>query len=91
MHVEVQRRSLRYGSVCAAILLAVTVVQTAQSQNYAVIHTFTGGPDGARPATGLTIDKAGNLYGTTSAGSFGKVYHSTNGLWNGFRVNTEWL
>jgi hypothetical protein len=33
-----------------------------------VLHGFTGGEDGERPAAGLTFDQAGNLYGTTIAG-----------------------
>jgi uncharacterized repeat protein (TIGR03803 family) len=33
-----------------------------------MLHKFTGGSDGAHPAAGLTLDAAGNLYGTTSAG-----------------------
>jgi uncharacterized repeat protein (TIGR03803 family) len=32
-----------------------------------VLHTFTGGLDGANPITGLIRDSAGNLYGTTYA------------------------
>jgi uncharacterized repeat protein (TIGR03803 family) len=34
-----------------------------------VIYEFTGGTDGSFPYAGLTIDAAGNLYGTTYAGS----------------------
>jgi uncharacterized repeat protein (TIGR03803 family) len=34
--------------------------------NETVLHYFTGGPDGGRPAAGLIRDAAGNLYGTTS-------------------------
>ncbi len=33
-----------------------------------VLHTFTGGTDGANPYGGVVIDSAGNVYGTTSAG-----------------------
>jgi len=33
-----------------------------------VLYSFTGKPDGANPVAGLAIDKAGNLYGTTTAG-----------------------
>jgi uncharacterized repeat protein (TIGR03803 family) len=33
-----------------------------------VLHTFTGGVDGRRPAAGLMRDAAGNLYGTTIFG-----------------------
>lgn len=33
-----------------------------------VLYRFTGGADGAYPATGLVRDEAGNLYGTTHGG-----------------------
>ena len=40
-----------------------------------VLHSFTGGEDGAVPAAGLIRDAAGNLYGTTSQGG-----HLNNGI-----------
>jgi len=37
--------------------------------NEALLHSFTGSPDGAIPTYGnLTFDQAGNIYGTTLAG-----------------------
>ena len=56
-----------------AIVLTFTIIagQTAKGQTYTVIHDFTGGGDGLYPYTGLTIDAAGNLYGTTIYGGSG--------------------
>ena len=54
-----------------AIVFALTVVlmQAAQAQTYTVLHNFTGGQqDGQSPVAGLTMDKRGNLYGTTYYG-----------------------
>ena len=33
-----------------------------------VLYSFTGGADGGSPQAGVTLDSAGNIYGTTSAG-----------------------
>ncbi len=51
------------------IVLGLTVV--AQAQTFTVLHSFTGGQDGANPLAGLTMDQAGNLYGTASLGGVG--------------------
>ena len=40
----------------------------ALAQTFQVLHYFTGGLDGAHPYTGLTMDRAGNLYGTAEYG-----------------------
>ncbi len=45
-----------------------TVFKLETSGALAVLHTFTGGSDGAKPGAGLILDAAGDLYGTTSAG-----------------------
>jgi uncharacterized repeat protein (TIGR03803 family) len=56
-----------------------------------VLHSFSGGADGAAPAAGLIMDTAGNLYGTAGGGStkahpaHGVVFEltpSSNGTWN---------
>ena len=51
----------------SALLFGFAPTQAA-GQSLKVIHTFTGGQDGAYPYAGLIIDKNGNLYGTANAG-----------------------
>ena len=51
-----------------------------------VLHTFTGGEDGAKPYAGLILDAAGNLYGTTIEGGLGwgtafKLTPTSSGPW----------
>ncbi len=46
----------------------VVTVPPSPTQSYRVLYNFTGGADGASPTTGLVVDAAGNLYGTTSVG-----------------------
>src|SRR5271165_6140847 len=72
--------SLSLGAATAALaiafLLIVVASQPAQAQTFNVIHTFTGAMDGRYPYAGVTLDKAGNLYGTAYGypGSYGTVY-----------------
>jgi uncharacterized repeat protein (TIGR03803 family) len=49
---------------CAFAIIAMPL----QAQTFQVIHNFTNGLDGGSPYVGLTIDAAGNLYGTTVSG-----------------------
>ena len=51
-----------------AIGLSVAPPQLAWSQTFSVLHSFTGGGDGASPGAGLTVDPHGNFYGTTEQG-----------------------
>jgi uncharacterized repeat protein (TIGR03803 family) len=45
-----------------------TVFELAPDGTETVLHAFTDGTDGAFPEGGLTMDKRGNLYGTTNSG-----------------------
>jgi uncharacterized repeat protein (TIGR03803 family) len=67
------RVSAATGAVALAIVFALTMVasQAVQAQTFKVIHNFTGAQDGSFPLAGVTMDKAGNLYGTASSGGNG--------------------
>ena len=45
-----------------------TVYKVDATGHETVLHSFAGGTDGAYPASGVTADAAGNLYGTTVNG-----------------------
>lgn len=77
------RRGLRPSWIVLAVgLVLLVTVSTARSQErkalsspvYSVLHSFTGGADGAFPnnggtgGQGLTRDSAGNLYGVATEG-----------------------
>jgi uncharacterized repeat protein (TIGR03803 family) len=50
--------------------MAGTVFKIAPDGTETLLYTFTGGVDGAAPLARLTMDKHGNLYGTTQGGGF---------------------
>ncbi len=50
------------------ILGCGTVFELAPDGKFTVLHTFTGGNDGAGPDGGLVMDDAGNLYGAAQVG-----------------------
>jgi len=59
-----------------AIFLVLGAAQ-AETQTFTTLHSFTGGADGEAPYAGLSMDRAGNLYGTAAYGGYatnGTVY-----------------
>jgi uncharacterized repeat protein (TIGR03803 family) len=63
--------------VLALVLSAVGMVSAplpAQAQTFKVIYSFTGSPDGGNPGAEVTLDAAGNLYGTTAFGGVPGCY-----------------
>ena len=67
IHFRARTVALASLTVLAALL---ALVPTAQAQTYHVLYSFTGGADGANPYAGLTMDAAGNLYGTANTGGY---------------------
>jgi len=70
--------------LASKIFLVILCQQCVFAQTFNVIHTFSGGADGANPYAGLTVDRAGNLYGTTTRGGVGygtvfKLKHAGSG------------
>ncbi len=47
-----------------------TVYKVDSTGTLTVLYKFTGGSDGQSPLTGLVLDTLGNLYGSSSAGTF---------------------
>ena len=69
-------------TVLVAFVFVVLLIAAAQAQTYNILHDFTHGGDGAIPIGGLTMDRAGNLYGitgssdgSTSAGTVYRLLH----------------
>jgi uncharacterized repeat protein (TIGR03803 family) len=64
------KTDIRRGSAHIHLLLVVgfLLIGVAQAQTFNAIYSFTGGQDGGNPHAGLTIDRAGNLYGTAING-----------------------
>ena len=59
---------------CGGIFVLALVLAFAtgmQAQTYTVLHSFTNSTDGANPTAGVTMDRVGNLYGTSSHGGIG--------------------
>jgi uncharacterized repeat protein (TIGR03803 family) len=65
-----------------------TVWKLDKNDNETILHNFTGAPDGANP-NGLISDKAGNLYGTTTAGGDKACKGGSTGCGIVFKIDTN--
>jgi uncharacterized repeat protein (TIGR03803 family) len=74
-------------ALAIALALVIAAPETGFAASFKVLHTFTGPTDGGNPQGALILDKAGNLYGTTTRGGLhdaGTVFELSpggNGNW----------
>ncbi len=72
--------------------LIVTTAPEAQAQTFTVLHNFTGAQDGYYPTSGVTVDRAGNLYGTAQYGGSGTwCYINCGTVFKLTRKGSSWL
>jgi uncharacterized repeat protein (TIGR03803 family) len=66
-------------------MLTMVTMQSTQAQTLNVLFAFTGGIDIEYPGSGVTLDRAGNLYGTT----FG--LNNGGGVYELMRRDSSWI
>jgi len=89
-----QSKSEIAGAITVVLIAALAFIALpARAQTFVPIHTFTGGNDGATPMATLTVDRAGNLYGTTKYGGLAGG-HCGRGCGTIFKLalkNSHWI
>ena len=65
MTCPAQRCAIRRLTVIA-VLIGFAISPVTHAQTITVLHSFTNNADGSNPTAGMIMDRAGNLYGTTS-------------------------
>jgi uncharacterized repeat protein (TIGR03803 family) len=75
--------------LATAVLLSLTMTlaESVDAQTYNVIYNFANGVDGSHPQSGLTMDRAGNLYGTTAYGGQGCLSGEPPGCGTVFKLS----
>jgi uncharacterized repeat protein (TIGR03803 family) len=68
---------------------AGTVFKITKTGTVTTLHSFTGQPDGAMPLATLTLDKTGNIYGTTPGGGDPACTTADQGCGIVFEIDTN--
>jgi uncharacterized repeat protein (TIGR03803 family) len=85
--MQSQRISRAFGAASAVVAVTLIMVSSAWPQTYKILHAFKNPADGQQ-LLNLTLDAAGNLYGTTYTGGaygYGTVFELTpnaDGSWS---------
>ena len=72
-------------------LLTVLTNPSAHAQTFTVLHNFTGGADGSGPQSGVTFDRAGNIYGTTAYGGIANGCEGCGVVYKLSHVGQGWV
>jgi len=96
LSTSILRGSLQRTVSALAMCCALTIIAmpSARAQTFSLLHSFTGARDGSHPMTGLVMDAAGNLYGTTLDGGNTGGACGSQGCGSVFRMtpkNGSWL
>jgi uncharacterized repeat protein (TIGR03803 family) len=67
-HGNIYGSTYRGGAADAGIVFKLSPPKTSGAWTEKILYTFQGGADGSQPFTGVTLDKAGNVYGGTLRG-----------------------
>lgn len=77
------------GTICGSggsYIYCGGIFKLAPDGTLTTVHAFQGGLDGGLPTGGLTIDKQGNLFGTTSMGGTGNFCPNSLGCGTVFKI-----
>jgi uncharacterized repeat protein (TIGR03803 family) len=83
MRQPINWRTLSTGGFAVVLTIALSIAagMPAHAQNYQVIYTFAGHESSSHPIAGVTLDRRGNIFGTTTWGGTeapGTVYELKN-------------
>jgi uncharacterized repeat protein (TIGR03803 family) len=91
-HSRLMSRAATATLVTAIVFtLAVMSSQLVRAQTFTVLHSFTGGADGSYPTGNLTMDAAGNLYGTTQEGGTGEYGLGNGVVFKASHLGSRWV
>jgi len=93
-HKVLLNRDLRRAGFALLLMcaLAMYIMPSAQAQTYTVLHNFQGQNSGIYPTSGVSIDRGGNLYGTTQYGGPGmNCYEGCGIVFKMSRHGSSWL
>ncbi len=77
--IRVRRTRLAF-AVMLALAVVLAMPQRTYSQTFKVVYNFQGVSGGFYPTSGVSVDRAGNLYGTTQYGGAGTACYLNCGI-----------